>query len=194
MSVSDAGRMTPIRDHAAPGEVRILPVRGLPEFRPGDDLAAAVASAAAWLIDGDVVVITSKAVSKVEGRLCAVPADPLARDAARRELVTAEARQVLARRGRTLITMNALGVVQAASGVDASNVERDEVALLPVDPDASATRLRAGLAAALGVDVAVVITDTMGRAWRVGQIDAAIGAAGLSVLHRYAGAVDRHGN
>jgi coenzyme F420-0:L-glutamate ligase/coenzyme F420-1:gamma-L-glutamate ligase len=90
--------------------------------------------------------------------------------------------------------MNALGVVQAASGVDGSNVECDEVALLPVDPDASAARLRAGLAAALGVDVAVVITDTMGRAWRVGQIDAAIGAAGLSVLHRYAGAVDRYGN
>jgi dehydro coenzyme F420 reductase / coenzyme F420-0:L-glutamate ligase / coenzyme F420-1:gamma-L-glutamate ligase len=194
MSISGAGRMTPIGDHAARGEVRILPVRGLPEFRPGDDLIAAVASAAAWLADGDVVVVTSKVVSKVEGRLCPVPADPLTRDAARRELVTAEARQVLARRGRTLITMNALGVVQAASGVDASNVERDEVALLPVDPDASATRLRAGLAAALGVDVAVVITDTMGRAWRVGQIDAAIGAAGLSVLHRYAGAVDRHGN
>jgi coenzyme F420-0:L-glutamate ligase / coenzyme F420-1:gamma-L-glutamate ligase len=85
-------------------------------------------------------------------------------------------------------------VVQAASGVDASNVERHEVALLPVDPDASAARLRAGLAAQLGIDVAVVITDTMGRAWRVGQTDAAIGAAGLGVLHRYAGAVDRHGN
>ncbi|MDQ4010418.1 MAG: coenzyme F420-0:L-glutamate ligase [Actinomycetota bacterium] len=181
-------------DHAARGEVRILPVRGLPEFRPGDDLIAAVASAAPWLVDDDVVIVTSKVVSKVEGRLCAVPTDPLARDAARRKLVTSEARQVLARRGRTLITANALGVVQAASGVDASNVERDEVALLPVDPDASAARLRAGLAAALGVDVAVVITDTMGRAWRVGQIDAAIGAAGRSVLHRYAGTVDRHGN
>src|ERR671916_2322943 len=147
------GGMTGTGDHAARGEVRILPVRGLPEFRPGDDLAAAVASAAAWLIDGDVVVVTSKVVSKVEGRLCVVPADPLARDAARRELVTAEAKQVLARRGRTLITMNALGVVQAASGVDTSNVERDEVALLPADPDASAARLRAGLAGALGVDV-----------------------------------------
>lgn len=181
-------------DHAAPGEVRILPVRGLPEFRPGDDLTAAVAHAAPWLIDGDVVVVTSKVVSKVEGRLVTVPADPAGRDAARRKLVTAQARQVLARRGRTLITMNALGVVQAASGVDASNVEPDEVALLPIDPDASSARLRGGLATALGVDVAVVVTDTMGRAWRVGQIDAAIGVAGLSVLHRYAGTVDRHGN
>src|ERR671917_367486 len=129
------GGMTGTGDHAARGEVGILPVRGLPEFRPGDDLIAAVASAAGWLVNGDVVVITSKVVSKVEGRLCTVPADPLARDAARRKL-----------------------------------------------------------AAALGVEVAVVITDTMGRAWRVGQIDAAIGSAGLSVLHRYAGTVDRHGN
>ncbi|MGH3898609.1 MAG: coenzyme F420-0:L-glutamate ligase [Pseudonocardiaceae bacterium] len=181
-------------DHAAPGEVRILPVRGLPEFRPGDNLIAALAGAVPWLADGDIVVVTSKVVSKVEGRLVTVPADVEERDAARRKLVTAEARRVLAHRGRTLITMNALGLVQAASGVDASNVEPDEVALLPVDPDASAAWLRGGLAAALGVDVAVVITDTMGRAWRVGQTDAAIGAAGLSVLHRYAGTVDRHGN
>jgi coenzyme F420-0:L-glutamate ligase/coenzyme F420-1:gamma-L-glutamate ligase len=186
--------MSPIRDHAAWGEVRILPIQGLPEFRPGDDLIAVLASAAPWLVDGDVVVVTSKVVSKVEGRLVTVPADPLARDAARRELVTTEARRVVARRGHTLITENALGVVQAGSGVDASNVELDEIALLPVDPDASAARLRAGLTAALGVDVAVVITDTMGRAWRVGQIDAAIGVAGLGVLRRYAGTVDRYGN
>lgn len=183
-----------MRDHAAAQEIRILPVRGLPEFRPGDDLVAALAAAAPWLVDGDVVVVTSKVVSKVEGRLITVSADPPARDAARRKLVKAEAQRVLARHGRTLITQNWLGVVQAGSGVDASNVERHEVALLPVDPDASAARLRAGLAAQLGVDVAVVITDTMGRAWRVGQTDAAIGAAGLGVLHRYAGAVDRHGN
>ena len=183
-----------MRDHAAAQEIRILPVRGLPEFRPGDDLVAALAAAAPWLVDGDVVAVTSKVVSKVEGRLITVPADPPARDAARRKLVAAEAQRVLARHGRTLITQNWLGVVQAASGVDASNVERHEVALLPVDPDASAARLRAGVAAQLGVDVAVVITDTMGRAWRVGQTDAAIGAAGLGVLHRYAGAVDRHGN
>jgi coenzyme F420-0:L-glutamate ligase/coenzyme F420-1:gamma-L-glutamate ligase len=181
-------------DHAAPGEVRILPVRGLPEFRPGDDLIGALVSAAPWLLDGDVVVITSKVLSKVEGRLITVPADPAARDGARRKLIDAEARRVLAHRGRTLITENSLGVVQAASGVDTSNVQPDEVALLPVDPDASAARLRRGLAAELGVDVAVVITDTMGRAWRTGQTDTAIGAAGLTVLYRYLGTVDRYGN
>jgi coenzyme F420-0:L-glutamate ligase / coenzyme F420-1:gamma-L-glutamate ligase len=182
------------RDHAARGEVRILPVRGLPEFRPGDDLIAALVTAAPWLVDGDIVVVTSKVVSKVEGRLVAVPADPQARDAARRGLVAAQAQRVLARRGHTLITVNTLGVVQAGSGVDASNVEPDEIALLPVDPDASAARLQAGLAAALGVEVAVVITDTMGRAWRVGQTDMAIGAAGLGVLRRYAGTIDPYGN
>lgn len=181
-------------DHGAAGEISILPVTGLPEFRPGDDLAAGVAGAAPWLADGDVVVVTSKIVSKVEGRLVGVPPDPGARDAARRKLVESEARRVLARRGRTLITQNALGLVQAASGVDASNVDLDEVALLPEDPDASAARLRAALARALGVEVAVVITDTMGRTWRLGQTDAAIGSAGLEVLHRYAGTRDGHGN
>ncbi|MQA14060.1 MAG: coenzyme F420-0:L-glutamate ligase [Pseudonocardiaceae bacterium] len=181
-------------DHGAAGEVRVMPVPGLPEFRPGDDLATAVAGAAPWLADGDVVVVTSKIVSKVEGRLVGVPSEPAARDAARRKLVESEAHRVLARRGRTLITQNSLGIVQAASGVDASNVELDEVALLPEDPDASAARVRAALSGALGVDVAVVITDTMGRAWRIGQTDTAIGSAGLEVLHRYAGTHDGHGN
>ncbi|WP_245950141.1 coenzyme F420-0:L-glutamate ligase [Saccharothrix carnea] len=181
-------------DHAAGSPITVLPVTGLPEFRPGDDLAAAIAAAAPWLADGDIVVVTSKALSKVEGRLVPVPADPEARDAVRRQWVEAESVRVLARRGRTLITENKLGIVQAASGVDASNVNGDEIALLPVDPDGSAAAMRAALAAALGVSVAVVVTDTMGRAWRVGQTDAAIGSSGLAVLHRYAGSVDRYGN
>jgi coenzyme F420-0:L-glutamate ligase/coenzyme F420-1:gamma-L-glutamate ligase len=183
-----------LADHASPSGITLLPVTGLPEFRPGDDLAAALASAAPWLRDGDVVVVTSKVLSKVEGRLVAVPSAPEARDAVRREWVEAESVRVLARRGRTLITENKLGIVQAASGVDASNVAADEIALLPVDPDGSAAALRSALAARLGVSVAVVVTDTMGRAWRVGQTDAAIGASGLAVLHRYGGSVDRFGN
>jgi coenzyme F420-0:L-glutamate ligase/coenzyme F420-1:gamma-L-glutamate ligase len=184
----------PIPDHGATGGLQILPVPGLPEFRPGDDLAGALAAAAPWLADGDVVVVTSKVVSKCEGRLVAAPADPEARDALRRELVDAEAERVLARRGKTLIVANKLGIVQAAAGVDGSNVRRDELALLPADPDASASRLRERLKTSLGVDVAVVVTDTMGRCWRVGQTDAAIGSAGLPVLHRYGGAVDAEGN
>jgi coenzyme F420-0:L-glutamate ligase / coenzyme F420-1:gamma-L-glutamate ligase len=184
----------PAREHGTASKIEILPVAGLPEFRPGDDLSAAVAAAAPWLCDGDVVVVTSKAVSKCEGRLVPAPEDDEARDQLRRKLVEDEAVRVLARKGRTLITENRLGLIQAAAGVDGSNVGRDELALLPVDPDASAAGLRAGLRARLGVAVAVVITDTMGRAWRNGQIDAAVGSSGLSVLHGYAGAVDRHGN
>jgi coenzyme F420-0:L-glutamate ligase / coenzyme F420-1:gamma-L-glutamate ligase len=183
-----------LADHGSPGGIHVLPVRGLPEFRPGDDLAGALAAAAPWLADGDVVVVTSKIVSKAEGRLVAAPTDPDARDALRRELVDAEAERVLARRGKTLIVANKLGIVQAAAGVDGSNVRRDELALLPADPDASAARLRRALRALLGVDVAVVVTDTMGRCWRVGQTDAAIGSAGLPVVHRYGGAVDAQGN
>ena len=183
-----------IADHGAHGGLQVLPVPGLPEFRPGDDLAAALAAAAPWLADGDVVVVTSKIVSKVEGRLVTAPVDPEARDALRRDLVDAETERVLARRGKTLIVANKLGIVQAAAGVDGSNVRRDELALLPGDPDVSAARLRSAMKTLLGVDVAVVVTDTMGRCWRVGQTDAAIGSAGLTVLHRYGGARDVEGN
>ncbi len=181
-------------EHGAAAPVQILPVEGLPDFRPGDDLTSALAAAAPWLRDGDVVVVTSKVVSKCEGRLVPAPEDPEERDALRRRLIDDEAVRVLARKGRTLITENAYGLVQAAAGVDGSNIGSAELALLPVDPDASAAGLRTGLSERLGVDVAVVITDTMGRAWRNGQTDVAIGAAGLPVLHGYAGSMDTHGN
>lgn len=180
-------------DHSAP-RLEILPVGGLPEFSPGDDLTGAIAGAAPWLRSGDVVVVTSKVVSKIEGRLLTVPADPEQRDAARRRAVEEEAERVIARIGRTVVTQNRIGVVQAASGVDASNVAGDKIALLPADPDASALALRRGLRERLGVEVAVVVTDTMGRAWRVGQTDAAIGSSGLRVLHSYEGEIDGQGN
>ncbi|MDR3662733.1 MAG: coenzyme F420-0:L-glutamate ligase [Mycobacterium sp.] len=181
-------------EHGAATAIEILPVPGLPEFRPGDDVAAAIATAAPWLRNDDVLVVTSKVLSKAEGRIVAAPTDPDERDALRRKLINDEAVRVLARKGRTLITENAIGLVQAAAGVDGSNVSTTELALLPVDPDGSAVRLRTGLQERLGVTVAVVVTDTMGRAWRNGQIDAAIGAAGLAVLHGYSGVQDTHGN
>lgn len=181
-------------EHGAAATIEILPVPGLPEFRPGEDLSDAIATAAPWLRDGDVVVVTSKVVSKCEGRIVAAPSDPEERDTVRRQLVDAEAVRVLARKGRTLITENSLGLIQAAAGVDGSNIGSAELALLPVDPDASAANLRRRLRHLLGVSVGVVITDTMGRAWRTGQTDAAIGASGLAVLHGYAGAQDSHGN
>ncbi|MFZ2176942.1 MAG: coenzyme F420-0:L-glutamate ligase [Rhodococcus sp. (in: high G+C Gram-positive bacteria)] len=181
-------------DHAPGRPIEILPVPGLPEFRPGDDLAGAIVTAAPWLRHGDILVVTSKVISKVEGRIVRSPTDPEERDTARRRLIDQEAVRVVARKGRTLITENRLGIVQAASGVDGSNVDGGELALLPEDPDRSARALRNAVEEALGVTVAVVVTDTMGRAWRNGQIDAAIGAAGLPVLHEYAGSTDGQGN
>lgn len=181
-------------DHGSAGAVEILPVGGLPEFRPGDDVAAAIATAAPWLRDADVVVVTSKVLSKSEGRIVPAPADPEERDALRRRLIDGEAVRVLARKGRTLITENAIGLVQAAAGVDGSNVDAAELALLPVDPDGSAAALRSRLHELLGVTVAVVVTDTMGRAWRNGQTDVAIGSAGMAVLHGYHGEHDGYGN
>lgn len=181
-------------DHAAVGGLQVFPIRGLPEFGPGDDLAASIAAGAAWLSNGDIVVVTSKVISKAEGRTVTAPSDPEQRTALRDELVRTEAMRVVAQRGPAMITQNHLGIVQAASGVDASNVARDQIALLPLDPDTSAQQLREGLAERLGVEVAVVVTDTMGRAWRNGQTDVAIGSAGLPVIHRYAGSTDEQGN
>ena len=181
-------------EHGSGAAVEMLPVPGLPEFRPGDDLTAAIASAAPWLRDDDILVVTSKVISKCEGRIVDAPVDADERDTLRRKLIDAEAVRVLARKGKTLITENAIGLVQAAAGVDGSNVDSAELALLPTDPDASAAALRDGLRQRLGVTVGVVVTDTMGRAWRNGQTDAAIGSAGLTVLHGYEGSVDRHGN
>ena len=184
----------PNSEHGAAAVIEILPVFGLPEFRPGDDVAVAIAAAAPWLRDDDVVVVTSKVLSKSEGRIVTAPTDPEERDALRRRLVDAEAVRILARKGRTLITENAIGLIQAAAGVDGSNVDSAELALLPVDPDGSAATLRSRLGTLLGVSVGIVVTDTMGRAWRNGQTDTAIGAAGLAVLHGYGGAHDAHGN
>ena len=185
-------------EHAAPADVTMWAPDGLPEFRPGDDLAGVLAEALVadprGLVDGDVVVLTSKVLSKTEGRIVPAPADPEARDELRRRLVEAESVRVVARVNRTLITENRLGIVQAAAGVDGSNVESGELALLPSDPDASAAALVADLRRLTGARVAVIVTDTMGRAWRTGQIDMAIGAAGIRVSVGYDGAVDRQGN
>ncbi|WP_068693995.1 coenzyme F420-0:L-glutamate ligase, partial [Thermobifida halotolerans] len=164
--------------------ITIRGVEGLPEVRPGDDLAELLA-AHTELADGDVLVVTSKIVSKAEGRL--LKAD-------RETAVDAETVRVVARRGATRIVQTRHGLVMAAAGVDSSNVAPGHVLLLPEDPDASARRLRAGLRERLGVRVAVVVSDTFGRPWRVGQTDIAIGAAGITVLEDLRGRRDSHGN
>jgi coenzyme F420-0:L-glutamate ligase / coenzyme F420-1:gamma-L-glutamate ligase len=170
---------------------RVLPVPGLPDLRPGDDLADLVAGAVA-LEDGDVVVVTSKAVSKVEGRLVSVPPGE-DREAVRQRAVEAETVRVVARRGGTVIARTRTGLVLAAAGVDASNVRPDEVALLPEDPDRSAAVLRDRLQQLTGRRVAVVVSDTMGRPWRQGQVDQAIGSAGLAPVRDARGTTDTHG-
>jgi len=152
---------------------------GLGEVRPGDDLVALVAGACPDLADGDVVVVASKIVSKSEGRVVAA--------ADREDAISAETVRVVATRERPdgpplRIVENRLGLVMAAAGVDASNTPDGTVLLLPLDPDASARRLRAGLRERLGVRVGVVVTDTAGRVWRDGLVDLAIGAAGLRVV------------
>jgi coenzyme F420-0:L-glutamate ligase/coenzyme F420-1:gamma-L-glutamate ligase len=160
---------------------------GVPEVEAGDDLAALAADAlrATPLADGDVVVVTSKAVSKAEGRVLAMDRD---------EAVTAETVRVVASRGPTRVVETRHGFVLAAAGVDASGVPPGQVALLPVDPDGSARRLRARLLELTGADVAVVVTDTMGRPWRLGLVDQAVGVAGLEPLEDLRGRDDGHGN
>src|SRR5215213_5205055 len=176
-----------------PQGLSVLPVPGLPEFSPGDDLAGAIAGAASWLADGDVVVVTSKVVSKVEGRLVHVPpgAD---RERLRLKAVEDEAVRVVARRGPLAIVQTRQGWVVAAAGIDASNVGQDALVLLPEDGDASARTLRARLGELLGVEVAVVVSDTFGRTWREGLTDVAVGAAGIEALIDHRGAVDAFGN
>ncbi|WP_433301130.1 coenzyme F420-0:L-glutamate ligase [Actinoplanes sp. CA-030573] len=173
--------------------LEILPVRGIGDITAGDDLVELIATAAPWLADGDVLVVTSKIVSKAEGRLVEVPADGPERDAARDATLAAETRRVVARRGPTTIVQTHHGFVMAAAGIDASNVDKTHLVLLPADPDASARRLRAGFRAR-GLDVAIVISDTMGRAWRNGLTDVALGAAGIPAFRDHRGETDPYGN
>lgn len=165
--------------------ITIRPVRGLPEITAGSDLAALIAAAAGELADGDIVIVTSKVVAKAEGRV---------QEAADREdAISAETVRVVARRGPLRIVQTRHGLVLAAAGVDASNVAPGQVVLLPLDPDESAHRLRAELTARTSARIAVVITDTVGRPWRQGLIDIAIGVAGLDPLIDLRGGTDGYG-
>ena len=176
---------------AAPRDaVTIFAIDGLPEIHPGDDLAALLGDALEVTLEhGDILVITSKIVSKAEGRIV---------EAADREAaITAETRRLVASRqhaaGTTRIVETRHGLVMAAAGVDASNVPEGTVALLPVDPDASARALATALRVRLGFDVGVILSDTFGRPWRDGQTDVAIGAAGLRVVDDLRGSTDTQG-
>jgi coenzyme F420-0:L-glutamate ligase/coenzyme F420-1:gamma-L-glutamate ligase len=169
--------------------IEIIPVEGLPEIGPGADLATLIADHSS-VRDGDVVVVTSKAVSKAEGRL--VEVDPTDRERARREWAERETVRVVARRGDLVIAETVHGFVCAHAGVDGSNVPADRIALLPLDPDGSAERLREGLKAR-GADAGIVLSDTFGRPWRAGQTNVAIGVAGLVPMRDHRGEKDVFG-
>lgn len=185
-----AGRVTPLPPDVPVFSVFAIP--GLPEFQPGDDLAAILGDALDGIVeDGDILAVTSKIVSKAEGRIVAA--------ADREDAITAETVRVVASRphadggGVTRIVENRQGLVMAAAGVDASNTPDGHVLLLPVDPDGSARALAHALRERFGVRIGVLLTDTFGRPWREGQIDQAIGAAGVVVLDDLAGTRDANG-
>jgi coenzyme F420-0:L-glutamate ligase/coenzyme F420-1:gamma-L-glutamate ligase len=165
--------------------LEILAVQGIPEVTRGDDLTGLIVEHAPGLRDGDVLVVTSKIVSKAEGQL-----HDIDRDVA----IDAETVRVVARRGETRIVQTRHGFVLAAAGVDASNVTKGQVVVLPADSDESARRIRDGVRHRLGVNVGVVISDTFGRPWRVGVTDVAVGLAGLDAFDDLRGTVDPYGN
>ena len=189
------------------GEVRVIPLRGIPELAEGDDLGALVAEAAravGGLEDGDVVVVAQKAVSKVEGRIVRLAdVEPSARalelagddgDPRQLEVILRESAEVVRSRPPLVIARTRHGFVCASAGVDASNTPgAGTLVLLPVDPDASAAQLRARLAELTGADVGVVVSDSFGRAWRTGTTDVALGVAGLAPLRDLRGHRDRTG-
>lgn len=174
-----------------PEALRVWALDGIGEVQPDDDLVAIIADAAGGdLRDGDILVVTSKIVSKAEGRF--VRADD------REDAITAETVRVVAERtwpngSRTRIVESRLGIIAAAAGVDASNTPEGTVLLLPVDPDASARALAIGLRQRTGAEVGVIVSDTLGRAWRDGQTDCAIGAGGVHVFEDLRGEVDAQG-
>lgn len=160
------------------------PVEGFDEVAPGDDVAALVAERTT-LAEGDVVVVTSKIVSKAAGLTTTVSKD---------QLLDEQTDRVVAHRGQTKIVRTHHGLTMAAAGIDGSNTTPGTLVPLPPDPDASAAEIRARLLRLTGVRVAVVVSDTMGRAWRVGQTDVAIGCAGLLPYDSFAGRTDAYGN
>ena len=167
------------------GPVTVTPVTGLPEITAGADLAALIADAGADLRPGDILVITSKIVSKAEGRVVAT---------GREQAIEAETVRVVARRGATTIAQTRHGLVLAAAGVDESNTTPGTVVLLPEDPDESARRIRKTLHHRTGLNLGVIVTDTMGRPWRAGQTDNAIGVAGVIPVRDHRGEADTFGN
>ncbi len=188
--------------------VTILGIEGIPEINPGDDLGRFIAEATAaqgvTLQDNDVLIVTQKAVSKSEDRgvdLSDVEPSPLAIELAKAgdkdprhvEVVLRETKRIVRMDRGVMICETRHGLVCANAGVDASNVPDGKLMLLPIDPDASAARIRASVQQHTGADVAVIVSDTFGRPWRAGYTEVAIGVAGMLPILDYVGQVDTHG-
>jgi coenzyme F420-0:L-glutamate ligase / coenzyme F420-1:gamma-L-glutamate ligase len=176
---------------AEPSAITIFAPAGIGEIKTGTDLATVILAAIEAdrlgpLRDGDIVIITSKIISKAEGRV-----EPASR---RTELITSESRRTVARRGETRIVRTYGGLTIAAAGIDRSNVSTGSILLLPSDPDASAAELHRRLVAATGLRLGVIVSDTAGRPWRVGQTDHAIGLCSIPALENYTGIQDAYGN
>ncbi|MGI9604757.1 MAG: coenzyme F420-0:L-glutamate ligase [Acidimicrobiales bacterium] len=169
--------------------MQLLPVAGIPEIRPGDDLAGMLANAAS-LEAGDVLVVTQKVVSKAEGRLVRIDTDD---PRGHKAIVEDESVRILRRRGDLIISETAHGFVCANAGVDLSNVDAGIAALLPIDSDRSARRIRDVVRAQLGIEIGVIISDTFGRPWRRGVTDVAIGSAGIGPILDLRGSTDALG-
>ena len=193
-----------------PPEVRVIGVQGMPEVKPGDDLAGQLMDAAQRqgtpIEAGDVIVVTQKVVSKAEGRVMSfvgIEPSPLAvtitegyrRDPRHTEVILRESERIVRMDRGVIIAETHHGFICANAGIDASNIPgSDTVCLLPVDPDASARGIREAIKARLGVDVAVIVSDTFGRPWRNGAANVAIGVAGFDPMLSYVGLEDSHGN
>ncbi|MBM10551.1 MAG: coenzyme F420-0:L-glutamate ligase [Chloroflexi bacterium] len=193
-----------------PPEVRVIGIEGMPEFAEGDDLAGPMMDAAEAqgtpIEVGDVLVVTQKIISKVEGKVVNindVVASPLAititeghrRDPRHTELILQEAKRIVRMDRGVIIAETKHGFYCANAGIDASNIPgNDTVALLPDDSDASARGIRQAVKDRLGIDVAVIVSDTFGRPWRNGAADVAIGIAGMDPIHSYVGQEDSHGH
>ena len=189
-----AGSESGVRYAGAASPVVLLPVTGIPEVTPGADVGRLIVEGAACsgieLGDDDVVVVTQKIVSKAEGRIVEVPPYD---DDARHRVVELEASRIVRRRGNLIIAETRHGFICANAGVDASNLQPGQVALLPMDPDKSCRRIRRRIRQLTGAQPAVVMSDTFGRAHRTGQINVAIGVAGMLPLTSYLGTQDHFG-
>jgi coenzyme F420-0:L-glutamate ligase / coenzyme F420-1:gamma-L-glutamate ligase len=177
--------------------IQLLPIFGIPQVQPGDVLAEQIIAAATpspGLLAGDVIVVTQKVVSKAEGRL--VPVDPDIEDDHKRYVIEESVRILRRRntpRGELIISETTHGFVCANAGIDLSNIDKGFAALLPVDPDRSARKIRDGIRGRLGIDVGIIVSDTFGRAWRKGLTDVAIGCAGVAAVVDLRGTVDAQG-